>query len=378
MKKALIIVDNLRIGGIQRLALDQAYGLSEMGIQTTIYILDGLPSSSEPTFIHNEASRIRKFKIELLGSQKSRFQHFLFLRRLLKNQGLLEVILSHSLKGTVLLFLVEKITGRKSQTITTIHQLPTLSAPIQRFRRFIYAQTTWKLLAYSEAVRMDWNQRVSRNLFSRIFLGATKIEFLRNGIYLNRLPIRDEKMLLNLKPRLIYLGRNTAWKGIDTFLDIARFEALENFDILFMLPSQSDLDLSSFDVAFRRRITVVEGKAIDSLVPRLGDVHIYPANYGPKSRFVESVSLNCLEMACLGIPTLLTENGLGSWNDLRGTNIFHQVNWANHLDVTHAILEVSQHNFDSSEIEFLRSKITIMQQLDALISMSVSANRARN
>jgi glycosyltransferase involved in cell wall biosynthesis len=370
MKKALIIVDNLRIGGIQRLTLDQAYGLSELGIQTTIYILDGLPSSSEPTFVQTEASMIDKFKINLLGSRKSRIKHIWFLRSLLKEQGKLEVVLSHSLKGTVLLFLVEKITGKKCHVITTIHQLPTLSAPIQRFRRFIYAQTTWRLLAYSEAVRLDWNQRVSRNFFSRIILGRKKIDFLRNGIYLNRLPARDGTIHPNLKPRLIYLGRNTAWKGVNTFLDISNFQTLENFDILFMIPSKSDLDLSSFDVAFQKRITVVEGKAIDSLVPRFGDVHIYPANYGPESRFVESVSLNCLEMACLGIPTLLTKNGLGSWIDLTKTNIFHQVDWTNHLDVAHTILEVSQHIFTSSEIEFLRSKITIMRQLDALIAMN--------
>ena len=213
------------------MTLDQAYGLSELGIQTTIYILDGLPSSSEPSFVHAEASMIDKFKIDLLGSRKSRIKHIWFLRSLLKEQGKLEVVLSHSLKGTVLLFLVEKITGKKCHVITTIHQLPTLSAPIQRFRRFIYAQTTWKLLAYSEAVRLDWNQRVSRNFFSRIILGRKKIDFLRNGIYLNRLPARDGTIHPNLKPRLIYLGRNTAWKGVKAFLDISNFEDPEDRQI---------------------------------------------------------------------------------------------------------------------------------------------------
>jgi len=368
MKKAMIIVDNLRIGGIQRLALDQAYGLGELGIETTIYVLEGLPSSSEPTFIFHEASVINQFKISLLGSRKSRIKHILFLRNLLQEQGPFVVNLSHSLKGTVLLFLSGILTRRKNLTITTIHQLPSLSAPIQRFRRFIYAQMTWKLLAYSEAVRSDWNLRVARNTFSRVILGRKKIEFLRNGIYLNRLPIPNEKV--HLKPRLIYLGRNAAWKGMNTFIDIAKLEILENFDILFMIPSESDLDLSSYDIAFRKRVEVIEGKAIDSLIPRFGDVHIYPANYGPESKFIESVSLNCLEMACLGIPTFLTAKGVGSWNDLTGLNIFHEVDWVNLTDIAQKILEVSRQNFTSVEIETLRSKITITQQLDALLTMN--------
>jgi hypothetical protein len=56
-------------------------------------------------------------------------------------------------------------------------------------------------------------------------------------------------------------------------------------------------------------------------------VHIYPVNYGSSAKFIESVSLNCLEMACLGVPSVVTKGGLSTWQDLQEFGIFVEVDW---------------------------------------------------
>ena len=367
MTKALIVVDNLTIGGIQRLALDQAYGLHDLGIKTSIYLLNGMPLPNEPTFLGSEAKLITERGIDLLGSRFGRINHIKALAATISVEGPFRLVICHSLKGSVLLFFAQLLLKSKLQVLTTIHQLPTLSAPSQRFRRFVYAQFTWKLFAYSAAVKKDWEMRVSQNFMTRSFLGRKRIEFLRNGIYLNRLPLRDTKLESDLPPRLIYLGRNTGWKGVSTFLKISNSKFLQDFEILFMIPRKSDLDLSTFGNAFLKRVTIVEGRSIESFTPRAGDVHIYPADYGSGSRFVESVSLNCLELACLGVPSLVTANGLGSWPDLRDLNIFHETDWSDLDEVARRIRDISKIKFVEKEIQFFQSRICISNQLRSLL-----------
>jgi glycosyltransferase involved in cell wall biosynthesis len=369
MTKALIVVDNLTIGGIQRLALDQAYGLHDLGIKTSMYLLNGTPLPNAPSFLGSEAKLITDSEIDLLGARVGRIQHIKVLAAIISAEGPFRLIICHSLKGTVLLFFAQLLLKSKLRVLTTIHQLPTLSAPLQRFRRFVYAQFTWKLFAYSTAVKMDWEMRVSQSIIARLFLRRKKIDFLRNGIYLSRLPLRDSIVKTDLRPRLIYLGRNTSWKGVSTFLEISNSDFLQDFEILFMVPRKSDLDFSSFDDAFLERVTVVEGRSIESFTPRAGDVHIYPANYGSGSRFVESVSLNCLELACLGVPSLLTANGLGSWPDLQESNIFHETNWSDLDAVARSIREISEIKFSEKEIQFFQSKISISNQLNSLLEI---------
>ena len=36
----------------------------------------------------------------------------------------------------------------------------------------------------------------------------------------------------------------------------------------------------------------------------------------------ESISINCLEMACVGVPSFVTMGGLHTWQDLESSQIF--------------------------------------------------------
>jgi hypothetical protein len=99
-------------------------------------------------------------------------------------------------------------------------------------------------------------------------------------------------------------------------------------------------------------------------------VHLYPANYGPGARFVESVSLNCLELACLGVPTVLTKGGLGTWPDLSELSIFFETDWEDSGLVANQILAVSKKTYSKSEIEKMAGYIDIQNQISNLLRIS--------
>jgi hypothetical protein len=141
---------------------------------------------------------------------------------------------------------------------------------------------------------------------------------------------------------------------------------LKDFDILFMVPKSEDIKLSELNTDLLDRIEILAGKTLSSYTPRRGDVHLYPANYGNGARFIESVSLNCLELACVGTPTLLTNGGLETWPDLVGYRIFHETDWQDYLKVSAQILEISTINLDEGTVRTLASRIDISHQINQL------------
>ena len=187
----------------------------------------------------------------------------------------------------------------------------------------------------------DWNYN-SKNLFKYLLKGQKKLEVLRNGVYIPR--ILDTQIIMNnstKKPnRLIYIGRLTAWKGLDVFLNIAKFEQLEDYDILLVIPSSPELYLSALETKLSSRITYVVGKSVHQIKFNKGDVHLYPASYGKNAKFTEGVSINVLEMACLGIPSLISERGGETWPELINLGTIKEVNWHNPVQVTEAIKDI--------------------------------------
>jgi glycosyltransferase involved in cell wall biosynthesis len=370
MNQAFIFVDNLRIGGFQRLALDQAYGLGDRGFNTSILVLDDIPTTRVPSFLTSEVALIETHNVKLASIGKTRKSQLLAMVRILKSQPAPTLLLSHSLRATLLLRIASWVSQQPAKIITTIHQLPTLSAPKQRLLRFVYAQFTWRLIAYSEAVKADWDARVNGNRMFKTLVARKRIQVIRNGIYLNRLPSDVNASADDTQRRLVYLGRNTAWKGINTFLEIAGQPELQHFELLFMIPDEKDLDVEALPNSIKHRIQVLAGKPISAFTPRKGDVHLYPANYGAAAKFVESVSLNCLELACLGVPTILTVRGLGTWPDLAGAGIFHETDWQDHSGIARTILEISHERITDWKIEEVKNKVSIQNQISSLLNLS--------
>ena len=370
MKHALVCVDNLRVGGYQRLALDEAYALSDRGFLVSIFVLEesNSPTTGINTFFEIESELISSKNIGIKFSSQHWLRLLVDLREEINSIPKSPLIISHSLRCTVMLKLFKHFYQKRQLTINTkVHQLPSLTDPKQRFKRLIYSQFTDYLYGFSEAVRIAWTTQFG-NQFRLLLKFTKRLDLLRNGIYLDRLPVREKLILSSIsRPRIIFLGRLTFWKGLSVFESISLLDELRNYDFLFIIPSYVDSDFLKLKAALGDRLKIVEGKSINQLQFCEGDVHLYPALYGEDSKIIESVSLNCLEMACLGIPSLITLGGQLTWPEEVFKRVFLEVDWGSIDQVVSEIGRASKLKIQNEDLDLIRRKIDINSELDRLI-----------
>ena len=339
--KVLIVCDSLRIGGIERLVLDQAYELSVQGIFCKIIVLNEPPHTGQDSFVKNERDLIENLKINITYIKGPRINQFVNLSKIL-NQVQFDFILAHSLRGGVLCWFLKNLLGIKTKIVTIIHQLPTLSAPLQRGRRMFYSQFCDELLIFSSSAKDDWNYQKQRNIIFKIIAQKKHISLCRNGVFLTRLNLikPDSKNLYKGVKRLVFIGRLTKWKGIETFLEIAKMRELKNTKILLITPTSPDFYLDSLDESFRKRIQSIVGKPISEIEFRKGDLHVYPVSY-ENNAFTEGIGIGVLEMACLGIPSLVTKNGCRTWPELQNLGLVYEVDWSKVNTIVSTINKIS-------------------------------------
>lgn len=364
MNKIFIVVQNLKIGGFQRIALDEAYGFLSSGYPTSILTLEEFKNDA---FFNIESGIIRSKKLSISFLGNSRFEQFVYLRVLMKREHKVNFI-SHNLRATVLIRLARIGIKNQNKIFTIIHQLPTLSATLQRKKRFFYSLFTDKLFAYSEGVKNDWENRINSNCLSRYFFRKKQISVLRNGVYFERLPkVVNIANYSKTEVRLIFLGRNTSWKGIEILIKLAELPLLKNVKLHFILPSDDTSFLKNASPQILDRITFQTGSSLGSFKPVPGDIHVYPTNYGKNAQFLESVSINCLEMASIRIPSLVSIGGLETWPEFIDKNLIKEVDWKNLNQVAELILELSITKISDAEFEYFKKFIDIQNRINFLL-----------
>jgi len=369
MYKVFIIVQNLRIGGFQRVALDEAYGFANLGLKPSLIVLEQFDNIKSNNFFVIEEHLIKSLGIKITGNFGSRINQFRFFKHIIRSEKEPIKFISHSFRGTVLIRFAAVFSKSNVDIFTTIHQLPSLSDFVQRWKRFFYSLFSDYLFFFSVAAQEDWESRVNSSYLASLILGRKKVSILRNGIYLKRLPevnkVNYSKK--NTEIRLVYLGRNTSWKGIETIIKLAAQPVLREAKMLFLTPTNDFDFLSNVPTNILDRITFQIGKSFESYKPELGDIHLYPANYGNGAKFIESISLNCLEMACVGVPSVVTKGGLSSWQDLVYSKIFIEVEWDKLEDTATKIANASTRIYSPLEIINIKKIIDIANHIEKLL-----------
>lgn len=364
--KIILICESLRIGGIERLTLDQSYQLNSLGIENEIILIGKVSKNNVPTFTTNESELIEKKAVKITEIPGKRINQINKLRKILHNQHDV-LIISHSLRGSVLVWLIRLFTRQDFRIFTTIHQLSSLSAPVQRLKRYFYSQFTDLLFFFSVAAINDWIY--NQNFFVRTIANRKNLTLLRNGVYLPRILDNNSIIRSNKheKNRLIFIGRLTTWKGLEIFLNLSKIELLDKYNFLLVTPTDPIELFSDFDSQLLSRFNFEIGKSISQIEFKSGDIHVYPANYGGNNKFIEAISINVLEMACLGIPSLVTIGGSNTWPELLELGIIAEVNWSNLLEVAECIKKLSDSN-EFKKINECLELIDIRNNIDTILN----------
>jgi len=364
--KVIIICESLRIGGIERLTLDQSYQLNTLGIENEIILIGKVTNNNVPTFAINESELIIEKAVKYTEIPGRRIDQINKLRKIINRQQDV-LIVSHSLRGTVLVWLIRLFTRQDFKIFTTIHQLSSLSAPVQRLKRYFYSQFTDKLFFFSIAAINDWIY--NQNFFVRAIANRKDLTLLRNGVFLPRIidsnPVVESNK--NERNRLIFIGRLTTWKGLEIFLNLSKINLLNEYDFLLITPTNPSELFSEFDAQLLSRFNFEIGKSISQIKFKSGDIHVYPANYGSKNMFIEGISINVLEMACLGIPSLVTIGGSNTWPELLDLGIVKEVDWSNLSEVADCIIKLSTSR-DVNKINECLGLIDIRNNINTILN----------
>lgn len=338
-----IIVDNLRIGGIERLALDQMYSLSDQKQESKLFILSRRSTLATGNFWENEKAIIERknLKIEFCPTGALSLIRF-FGERLIFEKP--KLIIDYTIKMSTFLRLITIFLFSPVPIHCVIQQLASLSSPRQRLKRMFYAQFSTKLFINSIYYSKDWDYNKLRfRLGKYIFRKPHSV--LRNGVYLDRLnfvnlkQIHSDKTEGNTRPRFIFLGRLKSWKGMDRLKVLDRVMK-KNCDFLIISPSRDEEIEKTFTHEFSSRVGFMIGKSLIDYKPEPGDIHIYGVNYEPTVKFPESVSTNCLEMSLLQVPSMVTKGGTANWPELDKLNLIFEVDWTELKNIFETIRKI--------------------------------------
>ena len=283
--------------------------------------------------------------------------------RLLKHLENDSIIISHSLRATVIIKILKLLVKKDIKLNTTIHQVPMLTDTRQRIRRFIYSQFTDKLFGFSKSVVETWDIQFSMPLAPLIKFSSKKIVLLRNGIYLKRMTNFPSSSKI-LEKRMIFLGRPAFWKGLEILKSLMDEPKLSDFKLLLLIPEYSQDLEKIFLKKYRGRAEIIYGRSPGDIMFNQGDVHIYPANFGPSVKNFEAISINCLEMASLGIPSVVTRGGAQTWSDLIQRGLVIENNWSEIDESIQNIIKASEIKFKQNEILKVREVLDISHQID--------------
>jgi hypothetical protein len=169
-------------------------------------------------------------------------------------------------------------------------------------------------------------------------------------------------------PRLIYLGRNTSWKGIDIYFRLFSLPMFAEYDGLMMIAkSSSEIEGAALKYGLGR-IKIVEGANLSDFAAQENDLHIYPSQYGSRAKYTESISLNCLEMALLGVPSLVTPSNEDTWPELARLGVFIAVDWEYieeiQVNLKEKILDIRQINREEV-IQLVSISSNVRKHLDS-------------
>ena len=327
-----ILVDNLNVGGIQRLSMDESYWLKEKDFKNSILVLG--ESSQETTIIDIDGYYFNMNKIEIIYLGKSKATQFSNLIKTFRKTSKNTVVVSHSAGGTPLIFLSRIFTLKKIKVFLWIHQAITLSERGQAHKRVFYSLFAKKLFFGARHFQEEWLDFVKSSIWK--FFYFKRGHFDRIGVFLPRVIWAGHEQVnfcgnLPSCSHIIFASRMSSWKGFEKFNDICtNLIDDETHSIVMRIGSKENNYLSP-------EVNRLEHSALNispsAIYANSSLVHFYPTNYGEKVRYPQSIGLNVLEFLALGIPSLISQESFLTFPELQNSPLIYVVDWESLSDV---------------------------------------------
>jgi glycosyltransferase involved in cell wall biosynthesis len=350
-KNILLVVDNLRLGGIQRLVLDEGYCFQDLGFSPYILTLNHTPI--EKSILNSDFPFFQTRPIPILVSPKGLFTSFIFLIRTILSIKP-NLVMCHAAQFNVLLRVARVLLRSNFRIHAFIHQLPTLSSFRQNLKHSIY----YRFADQFSAVSVQFKQeivRLRREKFVYRVMYDPNIGFDRIGIYLPRLKqlqLTTKFSTSDLDRPLLFLGRIIGWKGFHTFCQIANEDFPRRGVVVITSPEihQTAYEPDFFGYDWRR---IYFSIGVGSINWTNSAIHIYPSNYGEETQFPMAIGLNVLECLALGIPSIISQDNFVGWPELKGSILCVTTDWSRQ-DVIEKIKMLSSIKLSSLERESTR------------------------
>ena len=366
-KSVLIVVDNLRVGGIQRLAIDECYALNKRGIKHLLVSLTAFEENNSIVKVDEEFAEISQLNLKYLG--KGKLRQLNELTKFVKQD--FNLIVTHSATAALLLRFAVTLNMKKMNIILYIHQLISLSSSKQALKRFFYFTFANKLFVSSNQFKLEIETYLKDNWWGALF--RKKIYFDRMGIYLDRVDNQLKEIVCQEAiPHLIFSSRMTEWKGFQVFLNLAsKFNSI-NHKIVFEISKAKNRQTEIQDLDKDDNHAFYSKSPVSFKYPSKS-LHIYPTNYGDSIKYPQSIGMNVLEFLALGVPSLISKEGFESWPELEKSALIETCNWLNSIEVDDKLNKLLNIDETSARDESLklRESISIERHVTNLVSQMI-------
>lgn len=332
-----IVVDNLQVGGIQRLALDESYFLQNISIPSCILVLNNKEKNN--CMLSIDQNYLEKYPLNIRYLSESRLKGIMSLTKMIRKSSEKNLFVSHTPSGSFMIRLASLLAIKKVTILLWIHQVITLSRSAQAKKRIFYAIFANHIYFGAKQFYIEWENYVSTcKLFK--FLLRNRTEFSRIGVYLHRVLWKGHKLFLDISSsdkNIVFASRNTPWKQIKTFVRISEYLTRAEYSSILMSYENSGFSEKDFE---NQKVAINYCPAGLRNIPNL--VHLYPTNYGPGVANPLPIGLNVMEFLALGIPSLISQSDNLTYPELMDSELIEICDWNNLEDVELKVNNLTQ------------------------------------
>jgi len=368
--KIYLITGNTRVGGAQRILMDEFYELTQRGIAPKIISFSKRLENDDILNVDRNFPLAQEVEIFFAGEGKIK-QLVYLMREFAFNSGKFHV-LSHDFTGVLISRIASIATLKHVKIDLYVHQLMNLSDSRQRQKRVILSLFASDIYVSSFQFKKSWENYLGHSKFWRKVY-RKKIVFDRMGIYIPRVlnpRFNKIEVCASQVSHVIFMSRITAWKGFSVFSDYSKKYVNNSLHSLILTTKNGRPEIFNEEIFIDDLRHAIYESGVGNLRFPRGSVHLYPTNYGAEISYPQSIGMNVLELLAVGVPSIISPEEFLSWPELENSSLISVNDWLND-EVLHSLVcdlgSLSETEIER-EVNRLIPAISISTHIDRVMS----------